>query len=162
MTEFQEKSIILAKESLTQDVFRITVEAPLIAGSAKPGQFVMVRMQDTLDPLLRRPFSIHKVNRDGTLALLFKVIGKGTRMLSRLTTGTYFNLIGPLGKGFNLSPDAPFCLIGGGMGYLPFLPPHGSAPVEVSVVVSDYLSGRAELLPRLSLSSVVHVDHGSD
>jgi len=119
MIEFQENSLVTAKESLTQDVFRITVQAPLIAGAAHPGQFVMVRMQDTLDPLLRRPFSIHKVYRDGSLALLFKVVGKGTRMLSGINPGTDINLIGPLGKGFRLSPDSSFCMIGGGMGIAP-------------------------------------------
>ena len=66
MTEYQEKSIITAKESLTGDVFRITVRSPRIAEAAEPGQFVMVRLQDTLDPLLRRPFSIHRVMEDGT------------------------------------------------------------------------------------------------
>lgn len=119
MIEFQENSLVAAKESLTQDVFRITVQAPLIAREAKPGQFVMIRLQDTLDPLLRRPFSIHKVYPDGSLSLLFKVVGKGTSMLSGVTPGTNLNLIGPLGKGFNLSPDASFCMIGGGMGIAP-------------------------------------------
>jgi len=119
MIEFQEKSSVTAKESLTEDIFRITVQAPKIAKAAQPGQFVMVRIQDTLDPLLRRPFSIHKVSRDGSLALLFKVVGKGTRMLSGVNPGMNIDLIGPLGKGFNLTPGSSFCMIGGGMGIAP-------------------------------------------
>lgn len=119
MSEFQEKALIIAKESLTQDVFRLTVQAPRIAASARPGQFAMIRIPDTLDPLLRRPLSIHKVFPDGSVAFLFKVVGKGTRMLAALTPGMEINIIGPLGKGFNLSSSGSFSMIGGGMGIAP-------------------------------------------
>jgi dihydroorotate dehydrogenase electron transfer subunit len=119
MTEFQEKSTITHREALTPDVIRLTVQAPKISAASQPGQFVMVRVGDGLDPLLRRPFSIHRVNADGTLSLLFKVIGKGTRLLAGATPGTTVNLIGPLGNGFNLDPRGSFCMIGGGMGIAP-------------------------------------------
>lgn len=58
--------------------------------------------------------------------------------------------------------DEEGAIIGGGMGYIPFLPPKGSAPVEVSVVVSKYLSGRAELQPRLSLISIMHIHQSAN
>lgn len=119
MGEYQEKSIIKKREELTPDVIRLTVHSPQIAGDAQPGQFVMVRVGDSLDPLLRRPFSIHRVNKDGTLSLLFKIVGKGTNLLAGLTPGAKLNLIGPLGKGFNLDPEGSFCMIGGGMGIAP-------------------------------------------
>ena len=119
MSEFQEKSTVIAKQSLTSDVFRILVQAPRISQTAQPGQFVMVRVQDTLDPLLRRPFSIHYVTSDGTIALLFKVIGKGTKILASLNPGMMIDIIGPLGKGFDLTSSGSFCLIGGGMGIAP-------------------------------------------
>lgn len=119
MTEFQEKSTVTARESLGGDVFRLTVQAPRIAAAAQPGQFVMVRAGDTLDPLLRRPLSIHQVLPDGGLRLLFKVVGKGTGLLAELRPGLKLDLIGPLGRGFNLVPTGPACLIGGGMGMAP-------------------------------------------
>jgi dihydroorotate dehydrogenase electron transfer subunit len=93
--------------------------APRIAAAAQPGQFVMVRVGEGLDPLLRRPFSIHQVTSEGTLSLLFKTIGKGTRLLAGIVPGMDVSLIGPLGKGFNLHPEGPFCMIGGGMGIAP-------------------------------------------
>ena len=119
MSEFQEKAPITAKESLTRDVFRLTVHAPRIAETAAAGQFAMIRVQDALDPLLRRPFSIHKVAADGSVSFLFKVIGKGTRMLAALHPGMEINVIGPLGKGFTLATSGSFSMIGGGMGIAP-------------------------------------------
>ena len=106
---------------MAPDVFRLTLQAPKIAADARPGQFVMVRVIDGLDPLLRRPFSIHRSFADGSISLLFKVIGKGTEMLARRCIGDQLDLVGPLGNGFEFSDDRPVCLIGGGMGIAPLL-----------------------------------------
>lgn len=128
MPEYQQKCSILALDQLAADVFRLTVQAPRIAEAARPGQFVMVRVDGSLDPLLRRPFSIHRCSDDGSITLLFKVIGKGTEILSKCAFGDQrgdeLDIIGPLGKGFQLSDlsiDRPVCLIGGGMGIAPLL-----------------------------------------
>ncbi len=119
MPEFQEKCSVSAIEQLSADVFRLSVHAPLIAAAAHPGQFVMVRVMDGFDPLLRRPFSLHQQFANGTLMLLFKVVGQGTRILAGLGHGDEIGLIGPLGRGFDLSCNEPVCLIGGGMGIAP-------------------------------------------
>jgi dihydroorotate dehydrogenase electron transfer subunit len=121
MSEFQQKCSILRRDCLAPDVFCLTLQAPRIAASASPGQFVMVRVTDGLDPLLRRPFSIHRSSADGTISLLFKIIGKGTEVLSRRCIGDELDLVGPLGNGFEFSDDRPVCLIGGGMGIAPLL-----------------------------------------
>lgn len=119
MPEFQEKASVRGRERLAPDVHRLSLHAPLIAEHAQPGQFVMVRAADTLDPLLRRPFSIHKVSSDGRLTILFKVVGKGTRLLAAAEEGMTLDLVGPLGRGFNLTDEGPYCMIGGGMGIAP-------------------------------------------
>jgi len=119
MPEFQEKSTVVTREQLTAEVVRLTLHCPRISAAARPGQFVMVRAGETLDPLLRRPFSIHKVTHDGNLAILFKVIGKGTRLLATAAPGSKLDVIGPLGRGFVPDPAGPHCLIGGGMGIAP-------------------------------------------
>lgn len=130
MSEFQQKCSILSRDRLAFDVFRLTLQAPGIAATACPGQFVMVRVSDGLDPLLRRPFSIHRCFADGRISLLFKVIGKGTELLARRCIGDQVDLVGPLGNGFvgngvgngfEFSDDRPVCLIGGGMGIAPLL-----------------------------------------
>jgi dihydroorotate dehydrogenase electron transfer subunit len=123
MPPFQQQCRIIANDQLTADVFRLTVHAPQIAASAVPGQFVMVRDRtvECLDPLLRRPFSIHRRHSDGTLSLLFKIVGKGTALLAKAKVGELLDLLGPLGNGFNLVSTKPVCLIGGGMGIAPLL-----------------------------------------
>lgn len=121
MSEFQQKCSILGRDRLAPDVFRLTLQAPRIAAVAQPGQFVMVRVVDGLDPLLRRPFSIHRSLSDGNISLLFKVIGKGTAMLARRCVGDELDVVGPLGNGFEFSDERPVCLIGGGMGIAPLL-----------------------------------------
>lgn len=122
MPPSQQQSRILANQPLTADVFRLTAHAPEIAAAAVPGQFVMVRAAESLDPLLRRPFSIHSRGADGSLSLLFKVVGKGTALLAKAKPGTALDLLGPFGRGFDMSAaDKPVCLIGGGMGIAPLL-----------------------------------------
>ncbi len=122
MSKFQQKCILLARDRLAPDVFRLTLQAPKIATTACPGQFVMVRVIDGLDPLLRRPFSIHSSSADGgTISLLFKVIGKGTEILAQRCVGDQLDVVGPLGNGFDFSDEQPVCLIGGGMGIAPLL-----------------------------------------
>lgn len=120
MHEFQEKAEILAMRGLTEDVFHCTLRAPRIAAAARPGQFVMVRVSEGLDPLLRRPFSLHRVEGD-TLGLLFKVVGKGTALLAAARAGEWLSVLGPLGRGFSQGSEAANLLVGGGMGIAPLL-----------------------------------------
>jgi dihydroorotate dehydrogenase electron transfer subunit len=119
MPEFQEKCRVASIDQMASDVYRIVVHAPRIVAAAYPGQFVMVRVADRYDPLLRRPFSIHQQSSGGTLGLLFKTIGKGTDILATVAVGDSLDLIGPLGRGFDLERKRPVCIIGGGMGIAP-------------------------------------------
>ncbi len=116
-------SEVVRSERLGSDIFRLTVLAPWIAEAAQPGQFVMVQPADGQDPLLRRPFSIHQVTGAGAVQILFKVVGRGTSLLSRIRQGGQLNVIGPFGKGFALPSgvEENICLIGGGMGIAPLL-----------------------------------------
>lgn len=111
---------IITNERLSADIVRLTLFAPPIAHKAKPGQFINVKAgANSLDPLLRRPFSIHQTYPDGTLQIVFKVLGKGTEALAKTVTGGSLNVVGPLGNGFTLGKT--MCLIGGGLGIAPLL-----------------------------------------
>lgn len=121
MTQFQEKSVVIVNEHLSDAFFRLVLKAPQIAAQARPGQFVMVTCGITLDPLLRRPLSIHRCSGDGTLHLLIKVVGKGTQLLHALKPGDMVDMLGPLGHGFHADPQGPGCLVGGGVGIAPLL-----------------------------------------
>ena len=97
-----------------EGVYRLTLAAPAIAQQARPGQFVMLKVTHGSDPLLARPFSIHGAAGD-ELLILYKVVGRGTRVLSQVRSGKTLQLWGPLGRGYNLDVERPM-LVAGGMG----------------------------------------------
>ena len=92
--------------------------------NAKPGQFVMLNVGQGPRPLLRRPFSLLGLIRDGDavtgIEILFKVVGRGTRQLAACRKGDRFSVIGPLGNAF-LVPDTcrQLILVAGGVGVPP-------------------------------------------
>lgn len=121
MPQFQENSSIVAVERLAEGVHRLILTAPRIAGAAQPGQFVMAACGRSCDPLLRRPFSIHRVTGKGLVQILIKVVGQGTRWLADLRAGAQLDLIGPLGRGFRFASASQSVLVGGGIGIAPLL-----------------------------------------
>ena len=116
-------SALLSNDEILPGTHLVWLQAPQIAGLARPGQFVMVRCSDSFDPFLRRPLSIHRVDTaDGLIALLFEVVGRGTSWLSRAAPGDEIDIVGPFGNGYSLDlADAPLLLIGGGIGVAPLL-----------------------------------------
>jgi len=100
----------------------IWIEAPNIACSVLPGQFITVRCGDFT---LRRPFSVHQVS-SREIALLFKVAGKGTSWLSQRQTGEKIDILGPLGEGFRIPSviarqSKHLLLVAGGIGIAPLV-----------------------------------------
>ena len=82
MSQYQEKSTITKFEQLSEDNIRLTLHAPLIAESARAGQFVMIQTGAGKDPLLRRPFSLHQTSSNGQIQIYFKNVGRGTDILA--------------------------------------------------------------------------------
>lgn len=92
-----------------------------IAQQAQPGQFIMVRANENTYPLLRRPFSIHSI-QNGTVEIFFQKAGPGTTLLSMKEQGDNVDILGPLGKGFDVENslhEKSVALIGGGRGIAP-------------------------------------------
>jgi dihydroorotate dehydrogenase electron transfer subunit len=123
---FQVKAEILSNTQIAPRCFHMSLKAPSIAKQAVPGQFIQVRCNgDNFIPLLRRPFSIHRVSHSSTakvVEILYKVVGKGTEFLSKKEPGTELDIIGPLGNGFSLVVGRDnIILIGGGIGIAPLL-----------------------------------------
>jgi len=106
-----------------QDYRVLELHAPAIAASARPGQFVHVRVGDGADPLLRRPISIMLVEpHAGLIRLLVKQVGRGTELLARLPDGATVDLMGPLGNGFAMPPAGKdVLLVAGGVGVAPLI-----------------------------------------
>lgn len=121
MSIFQEKATVQRLEHISEDNYLLTLHSPQIAQTAEPGQFVMVGLGVGKDPLLRRPFSLNQIKEDGRIRILFKVVGRGTQLLAHSCEGDVLPVLGPLGNGYDIDPEKPACLIGGGMGIAPLL-----------------------------------------
>jgi dihydroorotate dehydrogenase electron transfer subunit len=115
-----QKSPIRSIASVTADIYLLSFSAGSMASLARPGQFVMVRPCQFEEPLLPRPFSIHRI-RGSQISLLFKVVGQGTRQLADLKKGDLLEVRGPLGKGFAMDQAREPVLVAGGMGVAPLL-----------------------------------------
>lgn len=106
---------IVSNERDTDLYFRLVLRASQIAPLVQPGQFVHVRVLPLKEALLRRPFSVFQVAGE-TLSVLYKAVGKGTELLSRMRAGEELSVIGPLGHGFTV-PEAdgttPLLVAGG-------------------------------------------------
>ncbi|MDZ4246703.1 MAG: dihydroorotate dehydrogenase electron transfer subunit, partial [Dehalococcoidia bacterium] len=115
---------VLSNRTITPGSYILSFQAAEIAGTARPGQFVMVRCGTGSERVLRRPLGIHRVNftgpAKGEVSLLYSVVGSGTRWLSELKAGEYIDILGPLGNGFSLGPaNRRLLLVAGGIGFSP-------------------------------------------
>jgi dihydroorotate dehydrogenase electron transfer subunit len=116
---------VISNLHLSSDYNVLGLAAPEIAELALPGQFVMVKAGDRLEPLLRRPFSVFEVLAENGstvgLSLLSKRIGPSTSLLYDAKPGDRIQCLGPLGRPFApvASPDEAW-LVAGGVGLAPF------------------------------------------
>jgi dihydroorotate dehydrogenase electron transfer subunit len=116
---------VLSNTHLSSDYNVLALAAPDIAQRALPGQFVMVKAGDRLEPLLRRPFSIFQVLRENGrtvgLSLLSKRIGPSTSLLYDAKPGDRVQCLGPLGRPFvPVAPPSEAWMVAGGVGLAPF------------------------------------------
>lgn len=116
------EATVLATEQVYEGGHVIWLQAPGMTRGAKPGQFVMVHCApEGGEPMFARAFSFHRVDGD-RFALLYTVVGRGTRWLAERRPGDLVRVYGPLGKGFRL-PERPgnLLLVGGGVGVAPLV-----------------------------------------
>ena len=100
------------------DIFLLSFDSAYISKHSYPGQFLHIKIIKTI---LRRPFSIHCL-KGKTVFILFRVRGRGTKILSGYRPGDKLSIIGPLGKGFCLNGKADeSILIAGGLGVAPLV-----------------------------------------
>ncbi len=112
---------VVKTERLADGIFGLTVLEPEMAALAKPGQFLSLYLEDK-SRLLPRPISICGIDKEkGTLRMVFRVAGEGTRQLSWLKEGDFLEVLGPLGNGFYETKIQSAIVIGGGIGIPPML-----------------------------------------
>jgi dihydroorotate dehydrogenase electron transfer subunit len=126
------KAKVLLHRRISSDYFRLQLSCPEIARLARPGQFLMVRVNELQDPFLRRPFSFSRIfpprekkrkpMDEGGVEICYQTVGRGTLLMSRVQEGQRLDLLGPLGNGFWPEEGCSrVILVGGGIGVPPLL-----------------------------------------
>ncbi|MBW8348605.1 dihydroorotate dehydrogenase electron transfer subunit [Bacillus sp. IITD106] len=119
----QEKMLVVSHSQIAKDIFELTLEGNLVKVMNEPGQFVHIRTNPGLDPLLRRPISIASIEKEkNQFTVIYRAEGKGTKLLSMNVEGSQIDVLGPLGNGFpidEIQPGETALLVGGGIGVPP-------------------------------------------
>ncbi|MDI6736537.1 MAG: dihydroorotate dehydrogenase electron transfer subunit [bacterium] len=117
----QTKIKILANKKIAPEYYKMALESPEIVRTSTPGQFLHIRVSNNSEPLLRRPFGIHSIKDTGEFEILYRVVGKGTALLSKKKAEEELDVLGPLGNGFKfpVAGNETMVLIGGGAGIAP-------------------------------------------
>ncbi len=130
----RESAVVASQERLVADVYSLWLHTRSIAGTAKAGQFLALYSREK-SRMLPRPISICAIDREaGTIRLVYRVVGEGTREFSHLTEGEELTVLGPLGNGFPIKKGRRPLLIGGGIGIPPM------------VALAQELGGKAQII----------------
>jgi dihydroorotate dehydrogenase electron transfer subunit len=114
---------IIENKKVGPNIFKLALNHDHLSQNPKPGQFYNIKVSQpgSYDPLLRRPFSIFDFDAaDKKIEFIYRVVGKGTKLISEFESGTELDVLGPLGNPFSLIENRKnIHLIGGGMGIAP-------------------------------------------
>lgn len=110
-------ALIISNDQVAKDIYCLKMHKPSDL-TFKAGQFLMLKVNNLNEPLLRRPFSIARF--DDTIDIYYKVVGIGTNILTMYKTGEYLDFTGPFGNGFKLK-NKRIILCGGGIGVAPLI-----------------------------------------
>ncbi|RMF59292.1 MAG: dihydroorotate dehydrogenase electron transfer subunit [Calditrichaeota bacterium] len=134
---------VLDIKNLSDQIYLMRLSCPAIATYAEPAQFVNVRVGERYIPLLRKPFSIcRKSAEEGWFEILWRVVGRGTELMSRYQPGDRVDVLGPLGRGFAFPRSTTHALlVGGGLGVAP-LPFLAETTMKAGTKVEVFLGAR--------------------
>ena len=106
---------ILEKKVLNPTVVQLQIEAPLVASKARPGQFIILRVDEEGE---RIPLTVAGVNTEtGAVKIIFQIVGSTTEKLSHKNEGDFIaDFVGPLGVATHLDGLKKVCIVGGGVG----------------------------------------------
>lgn len=155
-----QESRILDNRMLCSTVGLVTLEAPQVAPLVKPGQFIHLRLKGMDDHPLRRPYSVFQI-QDGALQVMYQVVGAGSRHLSQGKVGECCDLIGPLGRGWQVPENVKdTLLVCGGLGAAPLTMLAASlADAGVSVTLVIGARDQDNLLCHQTIMDLAHEVH---
>ena len=106
---------LVDKKVLNPTVIQLKVHAPLVANKAKPGQFIILRVDEDGE---RIPLTVAGVDKQkGTVKIIYQIVGATTQKLSQKQAGEYLqDFVGPLGVATHLDNLKKVCIVGGGVG----------------------------------------------
>lgn len=130
-----ENAVVLKNNLISGNIFDMTIKAPAAAENAVAGQFVEIYTESP-ECLLPRPISICETDKkEGSLRLVYRVVGKGTKIFSNKKKGDMIKIIAPLGNGYNIKKVKKSIFVGGGIGIPPLLETAKRAEGEKIVVL---------------------------
>lgn len=119
----KEQCIVIDQQEIASSIYELTLQGDLTLDMKDPGQFVHLKVSNGSDPLLRRPISIAKFDKENKqFTMIYRAEGRGTTLLSRKKAGEEVDVLGPLGHGFPVeetNPGETALLVGGGIGVPP-------------------------------------------
>jgi dihydroorotate dehydrogenase electron transfer subunit len=164
-----ESVVVRENVEVAPQVWVITLEAPYCSRVCRPAQFVELQVPGDASELLRLPFSIYRAHAsDGTVDLMYQVLGGGTRRMAAMRAGEATDLIGPVGSSWNPPSDAHHALlVSGGLGAAPLVMLANElkdAGTQVDVCMGAPTSNRLVAREDLESCAAVHVatDDGSE
>lgn len=109
---------VLSNVQVSERYWHMVVDSSAVEEPVVPGQFFNIKCGNELDPILRRPFSIYRINKEEkTLEFLYLVKGVGTKKMTRIAEGEEADVFGPLGQGFSLKEEwSSIVLVARGVG----------------------------------------------
>ena len=130
----KERAIIVSQQCIGTDIYDMVLSFPKGAKEARPGQFIAMYCEDGTK-LLPRPISICGIDAEaGTLRVVYRIAGEGTRLFSQMKAGDSLEVMGPLGNGFTMK-DKKAIIVGGGIGIPPMLELTKQLDCEKTVVL---------------------------
>lgn len=121
MPQIQNIFKVVSNKKICPQFYLLKIDVKSIFKKVEPGQFVHIRVSDGLEPFFRRPFSVYRAQK--YVEIFYEAVGPGTKILASKKKGDSLDILGPLGKPFNLPPKGikQVVMIGGGIGVAPFL-----------------------------------------
>ena len=130
----KERAVIVSQKCIGTDIYDMVLSFPRGVKEAKPGQFIAMYCEDGTK-LLPRPISICGIDAEnGTLRVVYRIAGEGTRLFSKMKEGDSLEVLGPLGNGFTMKEEKAI-IVGGGIGIPPMLELAKQLSCEKTVVL---------------------------